>query len=200
VGRRARFDKDGIASAAMALIAEGGPRSATIAAIAREMGGPTGSIYHRYPSRELLLADLWLGVVEGFQSGLLAELDREDPVEAAVAAALYMPRWVRRHLLEARVLLLHRREDFLEGPWPPALRERAEALGEAITAGLLSLSERCYGSTSKAVVNRVRFAVLDVPYGAVKHHVQAGKAPPRQIDELVELTVRTVLDGAGEGR
>ena len=67
MGRRARFDRDQIIESAMRLIAEDGPGAATIAAIAGRVGAPTGSIYHRYSSRELLLADIWLTVVEAFQ-------------------------------------------------------------------------------------------------------------------------------------
>ena len=98
MGRNAKFDRDGIVAATLALVAEAGPKAATIAAIAGRLGAPVGSIYHRYPSRELLLAELWMSVVEGYQDGFVAALEGDDAVEAAGASALYMPRWVRSQL------------------------------------------------------------------------------------------------------
>ena len=77
MGRRPKFDRESIAAAARQVVAERGPRGATVAAIAAHLGAPTGSIYHRFRSRELLLADLWLTVVEAFQAGVVAALEGE---------------------------------------------------------------------------------------------------------------------------
>lgn len=194
MGRHPKFDKQSITSAALTLVASGGPKAATVSAIADKLGAPTGSIYHRYSSRDRLLAELWMEVVEGYQNGFVAIVEAGDSgVDTAVEAALYMPRWVRRHLLEARMLLLHRREDFVTGDWPEELSRRAEGLKDQMIACLRHFAEQRLGGTSKAKLQRARFGLLDVPFGAVKPYVQAGKPPPRLIDELIEVTVRTVL-------
>ena len=57
--------------AAMRLVAEGGPNAATVAGIAGALGAPVGSIYHRFKSRDLLLARLWIRTVKRFQVGFL---------------------------------------------------------------------------------------------------------------------------------
>jgi hypothetical protein len=42
-------------------------------------------------------------------------------------AALHTPVWVRAHLDEGCLLLLYHRDDFVQGDWPPALREGVAA-------------------------------------------------------------------------
>ncbi|MHB8879567.1 MAG: TetR/AcrR family transcriptional regulator [Myxococcaceae bacterium] len=200
MGRPSAFDREEIVRAARELVAEGGLRSATVAAIAARLGAPTGSIYHRFESRELLLAELWLTTVSGFQRGLLAALEGPDPVRAGVEAALFSPRWVARYPTEARLLLLHRREDFMHGPWPRALKAGAERLGTELASGLQTFARRCCGSADKEALRRVRFAVLGISYGAVKGYVEAGRAPPAELEELIEAAVLAVLRRGGHKR
>lgn len=202
MGRRAKYDRDSIRCSALELISEDGPNAATIAAIAGRIGAPTGSIYHRYGSRELLLADLWLTVVKSFQDGMIEIIGGGgDPVESGVRAALYMPGWVREHLNEARLLLLHRREDFVGGDWPEEVRERAEQVGKDLVGCVQRYAAGLYGKPTADNLRRVRFALLDLPYGAVKYYVQAGKKPPDALDELIETACRAVLeDGIERGK
>ena len=195
MGRHAKFSKRRIAAATLELVAEGGPRAATVSAIADRVGAPTGSIYHRYGSRDLLLAELWMSVVEAYQDGFVAALAGEDTLEGAVRAAQYLPRWVRSHMLEARLLLLHRREDFVSGTWPAELVHRAEVLKKQMVQTVRQFCRHHFGSSKKETLERARFALLDAPYGAVKSYVQATKKPPAIIDELVEETVRALLKG-----
>src|SRR5919109_423398 len=111
MARPAKFSDDDILDAALRRVALDGAAGATIARIADEAGGPTGSIYHRFRSRELLLARLWLRTVAQFQDGFLAALAGPDPVEAGRDAVRYMLRWCREHLPEAQLLLLHHLDD-----------------------------------------------------------------------------------------
>jgi AcrR family transcriptional regulator len=193
MGRPARFEKEQIVDATKRLIAEGGPRAATVSAIANRIGAPTGSIYHRYGSRELLLADLWLTVVEGFQEGLLSALRGPDPVEAGVRGALYGPAWVRAHFPEARLLLLYRREDLITGPWPAGMKKRARKVKRDLLDGMRDLTRRRYGRATPMNIRRVRFAVFDTPYGALKRYVEAGERPPPDIDALIKETCLSIL-------
>src|SRR5512134_2746270 len=107
MGRRAIFERSHMTGAALRLVADRGPQAVTVAALAKEVGAPTGSIYHRYRSREQLLAELWMEVVEGFQHGFVASLAQASDVATATDTARYMVTWVREHPLEARLLLLH---------------------------------------------------------------------------------------------
>ena len=80
----------------------------------------TGSFYHRFASRDVLLGNLWLKTILDFQQGVSAALDAGD----GLAAALHTPSWAREHLDEARLLLVFDREDFVAGSWPEELQER----------------------------------------------------------------------------
>ncbi len=193
VGRPARFEREDILGAALRLVAEGGPRAATIGAVANEIGAPTGSIYHRYASREHLLAELWMDVVESFQTGFVAVLARAFGIDGAVDAARFMIEWAREHPLEARLLLLHRREDFVPGDWPEGLVERAAALEPQIGAALRAFAKRALRTGARDEIPRLRYALLDAPLGGIKPYVQSGKPIPRVLDELIEQTVRATL-------
>src|ERR671918_929405 len=127
MARPAKFTSTDILDAAARLIAEGGPRLATVNTIASDLGAPTGSIYHRFASRELLLARLWIRTIRRAQGGFLEALAIPDLYEAARTAATHIPRWSREHLDDARVLLLYRRAD-LAARWPEELGEELASL------------------------------------------------------------------------
>ena len=142
---------------------------------------------------EQLLGELWLSVVEGFQAGLLEVLASGDGLATAVEAALFMPRWTRDHRLEARLLLLHDRRDFVKGAWPENMVERAEALGPQLVGGVADFAKRLYGEPSGDDLLRVNFAILSAPYGAVRPYVQEDVPLPAIIDDLIRTTCRAVL-------
>ena len=187
------FERSDMTGAALRLVADRGPQAVTVADLAREVGAPTGSIYHRYRSREQLLAELWMEVVEGFQAGFAASLAGADDLEGAVDTAHFMAAWTREHPLEARLLLLHRRQDFVAGDWPEDLAARASALEPQIGAALRSFAQRVFGRADAETMVRLRYALLDAPFGAIKPYVQARKRVPAVVDDLVAATVRAVL-------
>ena len=115
---RAQFDHADFMAAARALSAERGPAAATVDAIIERLKAPKGSFYHRFASRDALLGELWLATVLAFQEGFVAAIEAGD----GLGAALHVPAWSRRHLDDARLLLLHSRHDFVDGDWPAALQ------------------------------------------------------------------------------
>jgi len=183
--------------AALRLVADRGPQAVTVAAVAQEAGAPTGSIYHRYRSRDQLLAELWMEVVEGFQSGFVAGLAKASGTEGGVEAARFMVSWTREHALEARLLLLHRRQDFIAGEWPPELADRAAALEPQVGAALRAFALRTFGRADADTLARLRYALLDAPFGAIKPYVQGRKPIPPVVDVLVATTARAVLGSIG---
>lgn len=184
MGRPPKFTEDQFLDAALRLIAEGGPEAATVGGVAEALGAPVGSVYHRFRSREELLAKLWLRTASRFQEGFVAALDAEDLDEAAVSAALHALRWPRLHLDDARVLLLYRRED-LSTRWPEDLSEQVAEVNAEGFAVLREHASRRYGDVSEQDVRRVVFAIVDIPYAAGRRHLLAGEAPPGFLDELV---------------
>ena len=182
-----------MAAAALRLVADRGPQAVTVADLAREVGAPTGSIYHRYRSREQLLAELWMDVVEEFQGGFVASLAGASDVEGAAQVARFMAAWTREHPLEARLLLLHHRQDFVQGDWPVDLASRAAALEPAIGSALRAFAQRAFGRADADTMARLRYALLDAPIGAIKPYVQARKSLPPLLDELTHATAIAVL-------
>lgn len=192
VGRPAKYSTDEILDATARLVAEGGPGLATVAAIAGQLQAPSGSIYHRFASRDLLVAQLWIRTVRESQEGFVAALEIEDVEEAAAAASLHIPRWSRANLDKAQVLLLHRREDLVER-WPDELGEELTTLNTGVAAALDAYARRRFGSANKRTRHAVAFALIDVPYAAVRRYLHAGEPPPREVDDLILRTCACIM-------
>ena len=188
MGRKAHFKHDEFIDAAMRMVAEKGPGALTVSALAISMKAPIGSVYHRFPSRDMLLALLWLRIVESFQRGFLEALGHDG-----LSAALYTVEWVREHPDEARVLLLHRREELVSGPWPEHLKEDAARLSQEMDAGIRSFARKQFGSLSDEALRRAVFALTDVPLAALRLHVERGDQPPGFVDQLVRETYLAVM-------
>jgi AcrR family transcriptional regulator len=191
--RTPEYDADQIVTAAGRLIAASGPGTATIGAIARAVDAPTGSIYHRFPSRDVLLAHVWLRAATAFQTEFFRRLAGSPPRRAGLAAALYMAQRVREHPQEARLLLFHRREDFVDRGWPAELSRQARALGRQIEAELRDFSRRLTGHADVRTVRFVAFAVVEAPFAAVRRHVAANERPPPTVDDLIRVTYNAAL-------
>lgn len=192
MGRPAKFNTEQILDATARLVAEGGPGLATVAGIAERLGAPTGSIYHRFHSRDLLLARLWIRTVRRAQEGAIAAISQADVKKAAIDAALHVPRWSRSNLDDACVLLLYRREQ-LADQWPAELGDELATLNDPLKAAIRSFARRRFGSVTKANLEMTSFALLDVPYAAVRRYLITGNPPPRSVDDLIGRTVRCIL-------
>lgn len=194
MARPPRYSSQGILDAAAQLAARGGPAGTTVGAIAESLGAPTGSIYHRFRSKDVLLAELWLQTIESFQAGFQAALAGPEAREAGLEAALHTPRWVRAHPVPARLLLLHHREDFVAGEWPAEVVDRATEIAERAQAGMDAFARRALGRGA-AAKRRARFAVVELPVAAVLPHVRADERPPPIVEQLVADAYRGVMDG-----
>lgn len=194
MARPAMFRDDQLLDAALALVAAGGPNSATIAAISASVGAPVGSIYHRFESRELLMAHLWIRSVKRFQGGFLDALATDDLDAAAVGAVRHAARWSCQHPAEVRVLLLHRRED-LATTWPSQLGEELADLNRGVEQALRSHARRRYGDDDEVAMARVTLALVDLPYAAARRYLVGGTSPTPTVEDLLVATCRFVLDG-----
>lgn len=190
--RPAVFSRKSVLESALDLVVEHGGPAATMTAVAQRLGAPSGSVYYRFGSRDLLLATLWLDTVETFQYAFLAELSADD-ARAGQRAALVPVRWVRERPREAALLLAHRREDLLSGEWPADTRGRAAALGGALDAGLRGFARRHLASARPPAVRRARLAVVDLPAGALRPYLRPPRPPPADLEELLLRAVTAVL-------
>ncbi|MEU7897973.1 TetR/AcrR family transcriptional regulator [Nonomuraea sp. NPDC049152] len=188
MGRPAKFGADQILDAAAALAAEGGHEAVTITAIAARLGAPSGSIYHRYASRDLLLAHLWIRAVRRFQEGFLPAVRGPDLAEAVRASAAHVVRWSAEHPDEARLLLAHNVAELRER-WPVELGEELDRLNTDAMAAMRELASRLPGDA----LERVTFALVDLPVAAVRRHVLAGRPIPDSAVRLAETAALAVV-------
>ena len=192
--RAPKYSEAAILTAASTLVANGGPQAATMAAIGQAVGAANGSLYHRFASRDALLGRLWLDKAAFFQDRWETAFAASDPRQAGLAAALSLPRTARADLEGARIMLLHRREDFLSDGWPSEMRVEARRLGEQVTAFLDQAAARLFGSRSAAAKRATVFAVLEIPLAATRRYVVAGKAPPIEIEPLITTAYNAVIE------
>ena len=186
---RPAFDHADFLDAALALVAERGPSAATIAAVTERLRAPTGSFYHRFPSRDALLGELWLKTVLAFQQGVEAALAVGD----GLAAALHTPIWVREHLDEGCLLLLYHRDDFVHGDWPPKLQQEVAAHAERSRASLQKFATSKFGRAGPDELRRAQFVLAEVPVSAVRQHLRRREPPPPIVDELIRTTYLAIV-------
>src|SRR5258705_7765516 len=127
----AKFSQEDFFAAALAIVAERGLPAMTVASISERLKSPTGSFYHRFASRDVLLGELWLRAVLDFQAGIGKARDAGD----GLAAALHTPAWARQHQDKARLLLVYDRRDFVHGDWPDELQERVADMTRRMEGG-----------------------------------------------------------------
>jgi len=182
--RPALFTLDGLLDAAAALLAVDGPSAVTMSAVARAAGAPSGSMYHRFPTRAALCGELWLRTEERFHAGVTAALATSaDHQERCVAAARFTVQWCRDHPVEAQVLLVG--ADALgAADWPDELISRRKRLHRALRRTLAGMA---------ADPDRVNAAVIDIPYAVVRRHLMARHAIPPSADAIVEDCARALI-------
>ena len=186
----AAFDNSDFLGAALALAGERGPAAVTVAAISAKLKAPTGSFYHRFASRDALLAALWFKTVLAFQEGIEAALDAGDGLKAA----LHTPRWVRGHPNEGRLLLLYHRDDFVQGDWPVALRDGLADKARRGKERLRKFARDTFGRAGPNEIKRTQFVLSEVPVAAVRQYLQRRERPPAIVDELIRTTYRAIVN------
>jgi AcrR family transcriptional regulator len=191
---RAQFDQAGFLAAASALIAERGPKAVTVDSVVERMRAPKGSFYYRFASRDALLGELWLTTVLAYQQGFVAAIEAGD----GLSAALHTPAWARRHLDDARLLMLYSRHDFVHGDWPAPLRRGVADQAERFEACLRTFARGAFGRAGRAEMRRATFVLAEVPVAAVKLHLQRRERPPPLVDDLIARTYRAIVKGVGK--
>ena len=185
---------DTMLDAARDLLLEDGSSSATIEAIASSSGAPTGSIYHRFGSRDELIARLWMRAVYRSQASWVAALERHDPKEAALAAATSIIDFCEEHPADAQLLVSFRREDLIRSaPEGPLADELAE-LNRPVERAVVDLARRLYGRRTRAALDRTLLAVFDLPYGAARRYLITGTKLPPGLRGDLDRAVSAVID------
>jgi len=176
--RGSKFDPDAFVDAALLLLSEGGPTAVTMAAIARRSGAPTGSIYHRFPSRSAVVAAAWLRALTAFAGEIEAMMAAAPNIDSASLVA-----WSRRHPREARALFLNQPADLFDTAPPQdvsaAIRAQEARIESAFQAWLGATPE-----SDPEAFARLRFAVIDGPIALIQPYLQSGGPIPDFVDAV----------------
>jgi AcrR family transcriptional regulator len=176
---------DVVLDAAREIVLRDGARAATVAAIARASGAPSGSLYHAFGSRDALLAAAWERAARRSQAAWVVAARGPEPVEAGVAMALSLLAFAREQREDCRLLLGMRVEDLVDGPAPDL-----EAVNAPVVETVAALARRLGGPAAR---ERVVLATVDLPYGAIRRRLLGGKPPPHALDGPVAAAARAVL-------
>ncbi|MFZ2871620.1 TetR/AcrR family transcriptional regulator [Zavarzinia sp.] len=177
--RLAQFSADCFVSAAIALVAEAGPSAASIPAIARRVGAPTGSLYHRFPSKAAVLAAAWADVHGDFTAAMVPPLFEGRARDAAMT----LVEWSRARPLRARFLLLNDFGALVDGaPVPDEIRLEIARQEDVLDRAFQSLVG---GEVAPAASAALRFRVFDAPVAALRPHLIGRGAIPDYVDALV---------------
>jgi AcrR family transcriptional regulator len=192
-----KHETDVILDAARALVLVGGPRAASVAAIAKSSGAPAGTLYHRFGNRDGILAAAWLRALGRFQARALAA-DGQAPAEAAVAMAVAAISFARELPEDARLLLTIRPGDLLDGEPDEEFQQTLAAMNAPLTERIGTLARQLYGSSDSRSVDAVARAVADLPYAIVRRHAHDDPMPS-WLEADVSASTRALLLTFGEG-
>jgi AcrR family transcriptional regulator len=185
---------DTMLDAARDLLLADGSGSATIEAIAEASGAPTGSIYHRFGSRDELVIRLWMRAVYRSQASFIAALERQDAKEAALVASRAIIDFCEEHPADAQLLVSFRREDLIRTTPRAELAEELTELNRPVERAVVNLARRLYGKPTRAALDRTLLAVFDLPYGAARRYlIQRANLPAGLRDDL-SRAVAAVID------
>ena len=182
--RPARYSVDELLDAAAALLAADGPAAVTMSAVARATGAPSGSMYHRFPTRAVLCGELWMRTEERFHAGFDSALSASDDPQARCVAGAGTPCSGAAIIrVEAQVLLAGA-DALCLADWP----DRADGAPEAFAPQTAPAA-----AGLPADVDRVNAAVIDIPYAVVRRHLIARRAIPASAGAIVEQCARVLI-------
>ncbi|OHU79170.1 TetR/AcrR family transcriptional regulator [Mycobacteroides chelonae] len=192
MGRKAQYTADDILDAALALVTSGGPPAATASAIRRILGAPSGSIYHRFASRDELMARLWLRSIARYQNGILAALCLPDLDDALTATIDHAFDWTAANRNEAQLLLQYEKAD-LVAHWPDTLAAELTTLNSRVRTALREYTGHRFGAITPELIDKTMFALIDMPYAAVRRHLPNRGEPAPWLRQFVRASARELL-------
>lgn len=194
IARPQLHSTDTMLDTARGLLLEGGSRHATVEAIAQASGAPTGTLYHRFGSRDELIARLWIRAVHRSQASALVAVETSDPKAAALATGLSIIDFCEQEPADAQLLVAFRREDLIAAELGGQIADDLEALNVPIERALRDLARRLYGRVSRRSLHRTALAVFDIPYGAARRYLIANAPLPNGLREDVARAIAAVID------
>jgi AcrR family transcriptional regulator len=160
-----------------------------VAHVTALLDAPSGSIYHRFASRDALFASAWIRSVRRFHAQFDEVQQVHDPIEAIVETGLLIPRFCRAHPQDARMLTVFRHSDLLAAP-PAGLADELRDLNAPVGQLLTHLAQERYGRVSPRGLELVALAARDAPMGLVRRLI--GEPIPDSLDEPVRAASEAI--------
>lgn len=174
--RKAEFDETVFIDATLTLIRVGGPTAVTMAAIAKQAGAPTGSIYHRFISRAALMGAVWVHCL-----GSLSDHVLPSPTVEAVCD------WVGKYPDKARMIMLYEENDIIDEALPKKIFKQLNQLHKALGQGLSTLLLAQGKEVCPENMSLINFALFDGPVAALKPYLRGNEA---LFDKCCKLAVK----------
>ncbi len=185
MGRLSTVRDDQVFSVVGARLA--GDGAITLQTVVDDTGVSVGSLYHRYGSREALLALTWLDAVRAFQTCFLTALESGGD-DAGERAALATPRFCRSDHQRAIVLSCCRPAEFFSPATPQHLQKEISNVNKAAAAAI-----RRYAKCSGYSLEACRLGLIAFPLGAVRLYLPA-RPVPQALDEYISAAFWSAVE------
>lgn len=185
-----RFTVDDLLDAATEAVHEHW-RAATVAHVQAVLGAPSGSIYHRFASRDALFASAWVRAVHRYHEQFDRIYEISDPVAAIVETGLLIPRFCRANPKDARMLTVFRHRDLVARS-PKGLEGELGDLNAPVGRLVMHLAGRRYGRATERTATLVALAARDAPMGIVRSLI--GESIPDWLDEPVRAASTAIAE------
>lgn len=149
-------------------------------------GVSIGSLYHRYGSREELLARAWGDAVFAFHECILEAL-MGTASDAGEEAAMATPRFCRSQPKRARLLVCCRSAEFLSSASPSSIAGEIDAANKRLATQVTAFA-KSNGYTLEAC----RLGMIAYPLGAVRLYLP-DKPVPKKVDDFVAAAWRSAI-------
>lgn len=178
MGRKSGVDEQAVYRVVAGELARSG--RFTIETLTTATGISMGSIYHRFGSREGLMAETWLEAVSQFQRQFIAAL-APGTRAAGLDAAMSIPRFCRANRDQAIILACCRQSEFVGETTPASLRQRIDTANDEA-----SIAIRRFAKAVGRPVLACRLALVAYPLGAVRLYLPHSAVPRTLDDEIVK--------------
>lgn len=177
MGRRSSFADGDVYDAVAREMAPGGMFA--IKAVSDRCGVSVGSLYHRYGSREGLLAAACLDAVTCFFDPFVETLAPRD-LAAGRKAAAFVPEFCRDNRARATVLLHNSPSNLRAAKAPEDITDDIFRRAAVFDAAILEFGEAtgCGGDVA-------RLAVFELPLAIVRHYLPRRAVPAEAIEHAV---------------
>ncbi|MFZ6751316.1 TetR family transcriptional regulator [Undibacterium sp. Ren11W] len=183
--RLAKFNEDHFIDAAIEIAAHCGVAAVSIAAIANKTGAPVGSVYHRFESRDTILARAWLKVKHDFRLSVASQWALGDSWQSVASFLL----WCRSNPVYAQFLVQCEHNTVFNESLSPELHAQLEAEQSALDACFgLALQSARQQLRDDDIETLMRFVLIDAPSAIVKPYLIQHRPIPTSIDAMLRAS------------